>query len=114
MRQDDEQLRSGLGEQVAQAFDAAAGWRIELDAPRHWLAVSGPRAKGPEQGWKLHLSATVNSASELLRRALPVLRDEQVGFKIAASLERLGAERRPGGVSKSEVRNVYPQTTHKR
>ncbi|WP_044247230.1 lanthionine synthetase LanC family protein [Chondromyces apiculatus] len=45
----------------------------------------------PEQGWKLHLSATVASAEEILRRALPVLLAEEAVFKVAGSLATLTA-----------------------
>jgi hypothetical protein len=73
---------------------------------RVWLAGPSTVAKIPplpgsdyaaagrsprEQGWKLHFSATVVWAEEVLRQALPVLRREDASFKVAASLRTLDA-----------------------
>src|SRR5205823_13857940 len=43
----------------------------------------------PEQGWKLHISATVRSAEEVLLHALPVLLEEGAPFKVASSIRKL-------------------------
>lgn len=43
----------------------------------------------PEQGWKLHLSATVLTAGRVLQKAGPLLRQHDVLFKAPASLHEL-------------------------
>jgi hypothetical protein len=71
---------------------SAAGWRIEPDADayRTDVSVRNDRAEIPEQGWKLHISADVESAEEVLRRALPVLIAEDASFKVVSSAFQLG------------------------
>jgi hypothetical protein len=44
----------------------------------------------PEQGWKLHLTATVLSANQVLNRVAPLLRQRAVLFKAPVSLQELG------------------------
>ena len=41
------------------------------------------------QGWKLHLSATILSAAEVFARAEPILRKNDVLFKVPSRLELL-------------------------
>ena len=75
-----------------------------MDGPsRHWLArtkhlplsdgnwsYSRPaRADDPEQGWKLHISATILSAAEVFARAEPILSKNDALFKVPAQLELL-------------------------
>lgn len=50
-----------------------------------WCLVHHPSAKAPAQGWKLHVSATVLNAREILARVLPVLLSEPVTFKVCQS-----------------------------
>lgn len=45
----------------------------------------------PDQGWKIHLSATVLSALEVFARAWPICRKSGVLFKVPARLEILAA-----------------------
>jgi hypothetical protein len=47
------------------------------------------QADDPAQGWKIHLSATLRSASEVFRRATPILRQHDVLYKVPARLEFL-------------------------
>jgi tRNA A-37 threonylcarbamoyl transferase component Bud32 len=78
---------------VAGACDApevhGAAWRIQGDAT--WIVVRRDARESPAQGWKLHVSAGVGSAEAVLRRALPVLLRADADFKVAASLDVLGA-----------------------
>jgi hypothetical protein len=46
-------------------------------------------SEDPEQGWKLHISAIVLTASKILEKVAPVLSDSGVLFKAAGSLEEL-------------------------
>jgi hypothetical protein len=87
-------------------------WRIEPDSvPRTaWIKVLHEPCRRPYQGWKLHISASVWTAEPLLRRALPVLLDEDSDFKVAASARRL-AELNDGRAGLSQVGKfitIYP------
>ncbi|MFK5636140.1 lanthionine synthetase LanC family protein [Ornithinimicrobium sp. LYQ103] len=65
----------------------------------------------PSQGWKVHVAAHPGSSTAVLERVLPVLREYQVAFKVAASPQVLmilnaGA----GGPSQiGKFVTVYPQ-----
>lgn len=67
------------------------GWRVSRPGGGPWVGVRRSDSKIPSQGWKLHVSATVGSAAEVLERTLPVLVAEGVAFKLAASPEVLAA-----------------------
>jgi hypothetical protein len=54
-----------------------------------WRYSRGPRDDDAEQGWKLHVSATVLTASEILKRIAPMLLASDVRFKAPASLREL-------------------------
>jgi hypothetical protein len=54
-----------------------------------WCHVRPPGAAHPVQGWKLHLSATAQSASRTLGAALDVLLPAGHAFKFASTIERL-------------------------
>lgn len=74
---------------------------------------AGARLRGssvPREGWKLHVSATVGSATEVLRRALPVIVEEGVPFKMAVSRSALAAlNEGEGGVAQAgKFLTVYP------
>jgi serine/threonine protein kinase len=71
--------------------DGNAKWQIDepSDADELWIMArpSGPELPG--QGWKLHISATVSSATDVLGRTLPVLVQSNVCFKVARSRDVL-------------------------
>ncbi|MFF4160659.1 class IV lanthionine synthetase LanL [Streptomyces sp. NPDC001678] len=50
-----------------------------------WCMVTPLGHRGRRQGWKLHLSATVDSAHRVLERAAPVLVAHRCAFKFAVS-----------------------------
>ena len=54
-----------------------------------WRISRGPAGDDAEQGWKLHLSATVLTAGRILKRVAPLLHAEGVLFKAPRSLEEL-------------------------
>ncbi|MDJ0575784.1 MAG: class IV lanthionine synthetase LanL [Xenococcaceae cyanobacterium MO_234.B1] len=54
-----------------------------------WIQIINEGVTIPAQGWKLHVSASVLSAEEVLQRTLPVLLAEDASFKVAASLTKL-------------------------
>ena len=101
---------------ITKAFDGeparAAGWRVEpeADTTRTFFYVNNERAEVPDQGWKLHVSAYVGSAEEVLRRALPVLLEGDASFKVVSSISQLGKlnEGRGGLSQVGKFITVYP------
>lgn len=69
----------------------ATGWKVSAadEAGKGWIRVTHPQTRPPSQGWKLHISATVAAAPQVLQQALPVLLAEDASFKVAGSLEKL-------------------------
>src|SRR5690242_10495664 len=64
-----------------------------------------------EQGWKLHVSATIVSAVLVLDRVFPILIKEGVQFKVAANL-RVLSDLNEGLAGLSQIGKfitVYPQ-----
>ncbi|MFF9569125.1 class IV lanthionine synthetase LanL [Streptomyces sp. NPDC014685] len=86
----------------------ATGWAV--DRGDFWCSVRPRGHRGPEQGWKLHLSATPLSAALVLAAASEVLIEERASFKFAGSVERVAeltggrADRGGGG----KFITVYP------
>src|SRR5262245_2251348 len=54
-----------------------------------WRYSGGPRADEPEQGWKLHVSATALNAHRVLEKIAPALEGLGVPFKAPSSLEEV-------------------------
>ncbi len=66
----------------------------------------------PEQGWKLHISASLLTACDVMRRVAPFLQSRRALFKAPSSLPTLGEINRGLGGSYSQVGKfitVYPQ-----
>jgi hypothetical protein len=86
----------------------SARWTVRDD--EFWKALRPQGYAERSQGWKLHISATVNSAPDVLARSLPVLLDTDAAFKFAGSLERvarLNARHTARGQSGKFI-TVYP------
>lgn len=104
----DRQIRikewEGLSEHFLPLTTPGSFWRFN----RH------PGPDDPEQGWKLHISATVHSAAEALRRVAPYLVNQNVMFKAPTSLNQLSnlnAGVHYGFSQVGKVITVYPRTT---
>jgi hypothetical protein len=54
-----------------------------------WRLSRLPNADDPEQGWKLHVSATILSACQVFKRAAPFLSQSGVLFKAPVALQEL-------------------------
>ncbi|HYH50482.1 MAG TPA: hypothetical protein VEG38_13135, partial [Acidimicrobiia bacterium] len=95
---------------TARALVAASEgeWRFEVVGP--WAFATPAGAHSPEQGWKLHISATEASAADVLAATVPVLVAEAVPFKFAADhkvvrlLNSTHADRASGG----KFITIYP------
>ncbi|SNR90016.1 class IV lanthionine synthetase LanL [Actinomadura mexicana] len=69
------------------------------DGPLHWKSlrsgmwahVRPENGECPQQGWKLHVSATPASAQDVLARSLPVLLAGRSMFKFAATRDHVAA-----------------------
>jgi hypothetical protein len=87
---------------------SAAEWKFSVEGP--WAFASPVGAQSPEQGWKLHISATETSAVEVLAATLPVLVAESVPFKFAATLKivRLLNSTHADRASGGKFITVYP------
>jgi hypothetical protein len=92
--------------------ESGARWAMEPseDPTMEWIRLLREDAALPAQGFKLHVSAGVSSAEEVLRRALPVLLAERVTFKVAGSRRMLAAlNQGMGGMSQiGKFITVYP------
>ncbi|MFF8593898.1 class IV lanthionine synthetase LanL [Streptomyces sp. NPDC015220] len=101
-----------LGRLLGEALRATgSGGRWTFDTDESWCHVTSRTGTVPEQGWKLHLSATVASAPAVLARALDVLLTEDSAFKFARSLDQVGAlnsRTTPRGGSGKFI-TVYPR-----
>jgi hypothetical protein len=69
-------------------LDRRVPWSIRGEMFVHQSIGTGP---WPDQGWKLHVSATPRSAADVLAAALDVLLAEGVRFKVVGSLHELAA-----------------------
>ncbi|GAA1664175.1 class III lanthionine synthetase LanKC [Fodinicola feengrottensis] len=84
------------------------GWPLRRHG--YWMIAEPPDTPMPDQGWKLHVSATSGTGADTLRLALPVLRDAGVRFKFlmdpAALMEANGKSYGRGSSGKFIA--VYP------
>jgi hypothetical protein len=98
-----------LLDQALRATATGARWRVGTD--EMWCRVTPASRTVPEQGWKLHVSATVASAPAVLARALDVLLTQDSAFKFARSLDQvsvLNSRSTPRGASGKFI-TVYPR-----
>ncbi len=67
------------------------GWHIiePSSTQDSWIILSHQKAHKRQQGWKLHISASIPSIEGVLRRVLPILLAEHLCFKVIASLRWL-------------------------
>ncbi len=83
-------------------------WSMQVGEP--WAHVAPAGHTLPEQGWKLHVSATEESAVDVVAAVVPVLLAEGTAFKFAAGLRYVrvlnsaGADRASSG----KFLTVYP------
>ncbi|GCE14650.1 class III lanthionine synthetase LanKC N-terminal domain-containing protein [Tengunoibacter tsumagoiensis] len=87
----DEVLIAVAREVCAQNAPLTQQWNINYayDAQKPWLRFVRQNTTLPSQGWKLHVSASIDSAAALLRCVLPLLLAESSAFKCAATIQHL-------------------------
>lgn len=78
-----------------------------------WRYYRQPRSDEPAQGWKIHVSATVLSAAEVLSRVRPILRKHDAFFKIPARPDLLASLNAglPDFAQIGKFLTVYPRST---
>jgi serine/threonine protein kinase len=75
---------------VAEQLAAAGRCQWRVSRRDSWTFVT-PDVPARDQGWKLHVSATLASAEEVLRRAVPLLIAAEAPFKVASSAADLAS-----------------------
>ncbi len=78
-----------------------------------WSFSRAQMRSDPEQGWKLHISASLLTACDVMQRVAPFLQSRRVLFKAPSSLPTLGQINRglDGGYSQvGKFITVYPQS----
>ena len=68
-------------------FDKQAAWSVRETTT--WIIVTRETMTLPDQGWKLHVSAGLSSAEDVLRAVLPILQRAEITFKVASSFRQL-------------------------
>ena len=100
--------------QLHQAWqELSARYLPVAQADSVWRFSRELSAEDPEQGWKLHLPATVLSAATLLERVAPLLIGRGVRFKAPASLHelhRINSGLNEGFSQVGKFLTVYPRT----
>lgn len=91
---------------------AGAEPRWSHDLTDFWLRVTHIAAACPEQGWKLHVSANLQSAAKILERALETLYEFPVCFKFTRAPNQLLSLNRGDGTATQigKFITVYPQS----
>src|SRR5690349_12520734 len=86
-----ESFPATLSALFAQAEAAGLGWRLQFPTSESevWLNARRTGVQMPDQGWKLHISATPLSADEVLRRVVPLLLSGNANFKVVSSRRNL-------------------------
>lgn len=95
-------------------WEELCGRYLKVAADSIWVYSRLSRRLDPEQGWKLHLPATVLTASEVLEAVAPFLLSRGVLFKAVCSLKELSKINSGIYYGYSQVGKfitVYPQTT---
>ncbi len=80
--------RARYGDFVAERLAAAGRSEWRVSSRGAWTYVT-PDVPQRDQGWKLHLSATLTSAHEVLSRTVPLLIEAEAPFKVASTSAEL-------------------------
>ena len=80
-----------------------------------WIEARPPRANIPDQGFKLHLSSTLEDGDELLRAVLPILVRNETYFKVIAdiALHKLVNSKLFPRASSGKFITIYPADEQK-
>ena len=87
-----------------------AGWSVGGGGGTFWRHYTPPGCTSPEMGTKIHVSASIGSAAEVLARCATVCVDHKVAFKHVADLKRLSflSSGRGGYSQVGKFITVYP------
>jgi serine/threonine protein kinase len=77
-----------------------------------WLMATGPNVQLPQQGFKIHVSATVENAVDVIQAVIPVCASAQTSFKLIAdvNLLYLAGCKNFGRGSSSKFITIYPRS----
>jgi serine/threonine protein kinase len=84
---DPDAIRSVAGR--IRAKGALTDWRVRDGEGAFWVEYSPEDAAARQAGTKIHVSAALGCAAEVLSRCAPILLDQRIAFKHAADLSRL-------------------------
>lgn len=91
-------------------------WNIKLeeDPKVNWLHFIYKKDNPPVQGYKLHVSASLNSALEVVKLVLPILEREKTSFKITRTMHDLNniLEGKAGLTQVGKFITIYPYNNH--
>lgn len=89
--------------------DVPSTWTTVKD--ENWTFLFPKETRLPQQGWKIHLSALVDDANELLRRFIPHAIDNDLVFKVTRSPAKLLLKNSKYGDRSSSGKfiTVYPR-----
>jgi hypothetical protein len=76
--------RRPVGAEHLQEYRQMIDPRWSLTRRGYWMLAEPPETERHEQGWKIHVSASSRNSVQILRTALPVLREAGVPFKFLA------------------------------
>jgi len=71
-------------------YEALCKKYLPIDSNDVWRFSRQILAAEPDQGWKIHISATIHTAGKVLEKVAPVLKKQNVFFKAPRSLTELG------------------------
>lgn len=101
---------------ICDAAEPFNGWdhATEGGAISLWTEHGPPDVVRPDVGFKVHVSASVSCAGEVLSRAIPILVRMGVSFKHAASVEKLAfLSSGKGGITQiGKFLTAYPNDSH--
>lgn len=86
-------------------------WRIRQDF--YWTYVLIPGMQKMVQGWKIHISATPNSAIRVLEKVIPILCQHQLEFKFTSdpAVLRLALNKNSPRSAAGKFLTIYPNDT---
>jgi hypothetical protein len=77
-------------ENLFERWQALSSNYLPVSMGDEWRYSRGPLPGDPDQGWKLHVSATILTANDILEKIAPELKKKDILYKAPVSLAELG------------------------